>query len=227
MIRGTLLESPPTLHEHRPWAGNLQVMILEEPNRKASANLSFSIECHPAGHSMPKIDFIGGGVRALKLHLRPCILQPHPECKLLWNHSTNPDTMDHYLPDQSAFGLCITGQQTRLENNFTKLCNKTLFPAASNFPTGLFTSFYGGHGMEYVLLQYDQPREYLRAVKVTGDANIPRSEWSWLADVSRPIRQCTDNDFNGAIVYEALGHIAFHGFENESLINCERKARVV
>ncbi|KAJ2960465.1 hypothetical protein NQZ79_g4177 [Umbelopsis isabellina] len=135
--------------------------------------------------------------------------------------------MEYYLPDQSAFGLCITGQQTRLENNFTKLSSKALFPAASDFPIGLFSSFHGGHGMEYVLLQYDQSSEYLRAVKITGDANVPRSDWSWLADVSRPVRHCTDDDFNGAIVYEALGHIAFHGFEDESLIKCERKIDVV
>jgi hypothetical protein len=224
LIRGALLESSATDYRLRPWAGDHQVMILEQHDHKVTANLSFSIECNPIGHSIPKIDFMGGDLRALKVHFKPCILQSHPDCQLLWNHFTSPNEMDYCLPNQSAFGLCITGPQIRLENNFTKLSSSALFPAAhSDFPTGLFSSFHGGHGTEYVLLEYDPLRESLRAVKMTGDANVPRSEWSWLANVRRPIRQSIDDDFYGALVYQAFGHIAFHGFENESSIQCERK----
>jgi hypothetical protein len=214
------------MYQIRPWVGDTEVMILEQHRHKVVAKLGFSIRWQLDSFGVPSIDFMSGSSQSLDLQLRPCEMQPHPECELLWNHNTNPSENEHFSVDQSSFSMCIkqSFRNPRLQFNFAKLPNDILFPSKeSSIPVGLFASFYGGHGLEYILLQHDTDCQQLRADKITGDPNIPRSELSWVAFVGAQIRECSDEDFYGSPVFEALGHIAFHGFQNASLIDCERK----
>ncbi|KAH9832870.1 uncharacterized protein C8Q71DRAFT_713697 [Rhodofomes roseus] len=48
--------------------------------------------------------------------------------------------------------------------------------------TGLWLGTYGPHGTECLFLTYDDTTKSLRAIKVTGDENVPRGAVSW--DVS-------------------------------------------
>ena len=51
----------------------------------------------------------------------------------------------------------------------------------------------------------------LEAIKLTGDAHVPRGEYSWIADDIGPkglIRVATDQQFKGARIVRSRGHIA-------------------
>lgn len=57
----------------------------------------------------------------------------------------------------------------------------------------------------------------LEAIKLTGDPNVPRGEYTWIAEDIGPkglIRIANEQMFNGARVVRSLGHIANEGFEN-------------
>lgn len=57
----------------------------------------------------------------------------------------------------------------------------------------------------------------LEAIKLTGDPNVPRGEYTWIAEDIGPkglIRVVDEQRFNGARVVRSLGHIADEGFEN-------------
>lgn len=57
----------------------------------------------------------------------------------------------------------------------------------------------------------------LEAVKLTGDPNVPRGEYTWIAEDIGPkglIRIANEQMFNGARVVRSLGHVADEGFEN-------------
>ncbi|KAG2187914.1 hypothetical protein INT44_000664 [Umbelopsis vinacea] len=225
LICGSLLEPTAPMYRLRPWLGDTSVMILEQRHHKAFAKLGFSISCNQPHPCTPIVDFISGNSQSMELQLKACQKQPHPDCLLLWDLHTEPMDLPDTLPfDHSAFSLCIqqSSRNPQLKFNFCKLPTETLFPSERTvIPVGLFASFYGGHGLEYILLQYHVDRQELRAIKVTGDPNIPRSELTWVAFVNEQIRECSDQDFVGSPVFIALGHIAFHGFQNASLIECE------
>jgi hypothetical protein len=54
--------------------------------------------------------------------------------------------------------------------------------------------------------------------------NVPRSEISWVVpDTRYPVRRCTEEEFESALVYAALGHVAYHGFSGDRMIPAERK----
>lgn len=57
----------------------------------------------------------------------------------------------------------------------------------------------------------------LEAIKLTGDPNVPRGEYTWIAEDIGPkglIRIANEQIFNGARVVRSLGHIANEGFVN-------------
>lgn len=57
----------------------------------------------------------------------------------------------------------------------------------------------------------------LEAIKLTGDLNVPRGEYTWIAEDIGPkglLRTAREQIFNGARVVRSLGHIANEGFEN-------------
>ncbi|KZT69867.1 hypothetical protein DAEQUDRAFT_709663 [Daedalea quercina L-15889] len=78
---------------------------------------------------------------------------------------------------------------------------------------GLWLGTYGPHGTECLFLTYDETRRSLRAVKVTGDENVPRGSTSW--DVST-VEQCQYTSSESELWSRAIGGAipghAFRGF---------------
>ncbi|KAF2452357.1 hypothetical protein BDY21DRAFT_359516 [Lineolata rhizophorae] len=61
----------------------------------------------------------------------------------------------------------------------------------------------------------------LEAVKLTGDPNVPRGEYTWIApDIGRGglIRTATEEPFNGARIVKCAGHIAARDFRDDKYI---------
>ncbi|KAL8718263.1 MAG: hypothetical protein Q9225_004582 [Loekoesia sp. 1 TL-2023] len=57
----------------------------------------------------------------------------------------------------------------------------------------------------------------LEAIKLTGDPNVPRGEFTWVAEDIGPaglLRVADERIFKGARVVRSLGHSAAHGFRN-------------
>ena len=113
---------------------------------------------------------------------------------------------------------------------------------------GIFVGDYGGHGCEFVWIHQpddDTPpptverregepdadyaarqreaavyRGRLEAVKLTGDANVPRGEHTFVVDdlgEAGFVREETKDPFTGARVVRSKGHIANNGFRDGEL----------
>lgn len=60
-------------------------------------------------------------------------------------------------------------------------------------------------------------RGRLEAIKLTGDQNVPRGEYSWIAEDIGPqglIRIAEEEPFRGARIVRSVGHLADDGFRN-------------
>jgi hypothetical protein len=60
-------------------------------------------------------------------------------------------------------------------------------------------------------------RGRIEAIKLTGDPNIPRGEYTFIAPDIGPegyLRTATDDIFRGARIVKSVGHIAAHGFRD-------------
>lgn len=57
----------------------------------------------------------------------------------------------------------------------------------------------------------------LEAIKLTGDPNVPRGQYTWIAEDIGPdglIRVADEDPFRGARVVKSFGHTAARGFRN-------------
>ncbi|KAK9481289.1 hypothetical protein V1514DRAFT_323463 [Lipomyces japonicus] len=81
---------------------------------------------------------------------------------------------------------------------------------------GIWVGDYSSHGGEFIL--FHQPTKYrLEAIKLTGDPNIPRGEYSFTVDdLSHTERICTEREWPGAKVVNAQGHTAHLNFTNST-----------
>lgn len=64
----------------------------------------------------------------------------------------------------------------------------------------------------------------LEAIKLTGDPNVPRGEYTWIAEDIGPkglVRVADEKMFEGARVVRSLGHCAAQGFRNGKAVNLE------
>lgn len=103
---------------------------------------------------------------------------------------------------------------------------------------GLWVGDYLGHGAEFILIYQEralsgaihggndatQPnrsyRTALRAVKLTGDRNVPRGKVTFTADDIGDrglLRIATERPFEGARVVRSRGHVASNGFREGTL----------
>ncbi|KAI9650461.1 hypothetical protein NHQ30_000476 [Ciborinia camelliae] len=110
---------------------------------------------------------------------------------------------------------------------------------------------YSGHGTEFLLMDqrdgYDEPnmlerkadespeaweerkkhaRIYqgsLRAIKLTGDPNVPRGEFSWVADDigEKGLIRYGKHEWPGARIVKSRGQIGNHGFKNPKYIESQ------
>lgn len=70
----------------------------------------------------------------------------------------------------------------------------------------------------------------LEAVKLTGDPNVPRGQYTWIAeDIGSKglIRIAHEQVFKGARVVKSLGHVAEGGFQNGKCPGCEMTIQCV
>lgn len=112
---------------------------------------------------------------------------------------------------------------------------------------GIWVGDYSGHGCEFLLMNQpddeepfeesrivqkedETPEEWeirksearvyrgsIEAIKLTGDPNVPRGEYTWIADdISDAgfIRTATENRFKGARIVKSRGHVAATMFRN-------------
>ncbi|KAJ8103087.1 hypothetical protein POJ06DRAFT_62678 [Lipomyces tetrasporus] len=81
---------------------------------------------------------------------------------------------------------------------------------------GVWIGDYESHGGEFVL--FHQPtKNRLEAIKLTGDPNVPRAEYSFVVDdLSHTERVCSEPEWPGARVVAAQGHTAALNFTNNA-----------
>ncbi|KAH9935778.1 uncharacterized protein B0H18DRAFT_977256 [Fomitopsis serialis] len=84
---------------------------------------------------------------------------------------------------------------------------------------GLWLGVFGPYGTEVLHLTWHQEEEELRAIKLTGDANVPRGTLSWTlhasSNASPPIptsAEWTSELPGGCLVYTGTGTISERGF---------------
>ncbi|KAL4885856.1 hypothetical protein BJY04DRAFT_118942 [Aspergillus karnatakaensis] len=103
---------------------------------------------------------------------------------------------------------------------------------------GIWVGDYSAHGCEFLLfIQKDKEgggedardpgndniiqRGSLEAIKLTGDPNVPRGQFSFVSDDIGPggtIRIATESLFQGARVVRSTGHVAGLGFRDDTFI---------
>jgi len=119
---------------------------------------------------------------------------------------------------------------------------------------GIWVGDYSGHGCEFLLMHqpdneepFDEasvvqgddetPEEFairkkeeriyrgsLEAIKLTGDPNVPRGEYTFISDdISKTgfVRKATEDRFKGARVVRSRGHIAARMFRNDKYIESQ------
>ncbi|KAJ4410646.1 hypothetical protein N0V85_003932 [Neurospora sp. IMI 360204] len=119
---------------------------------------------------------------------------------------------------------------------------------------GIFVGHYGPHGCEFILMHQpdDEPRvrdaeierrenetdeEFqkrnedskvyrggLAGIKLTGDPNVPRGEYTFVAkDIGEAgfVKVACGEEFAGARVVKAKGHVAEHNFRDDDWIDCD------
>jgi len=119
---------------------------------------------------------------------------------------------------------------------------------------GIWVGDYSGHGCEFLLMHqpdneepFDEasvvqgedetPQEWeirkkeeriyrgsLEAIKLTGDPNVPRGEYTFISDdISKSgyIRTITEKRFKGARIVKSRGHIAARMFRNDKYIESQ------
>ncbi|KAK6349253.1 hypothetical protein TWF730_010004 [Orbilia blumenaviensis] len=92
---------------------------------------------------------------------------------------------------------------------------------------GIWVGDYGPHGTEFLL--FHQPttsssQKRLEVIKLTGDPNIPRGEYTWIIDdLSQPLRTADEEEteWPGAKVYSARGHVAGHEFKDDKFVDVQ------
>ncbi|KAL4935490.1 hypothetical protein BDV06DRAFT_206894 [Aspergillus oleicola] len=134
------------------------------------------------------------------------------------------------------------GQQETI-STYSTLDPALYMPTKEKPYQGIWVGDYSAHGCEFLLfLQQDKESEgdeydahdprndgiiqhgSLKAVKLTGDPNVPRGEFSFVSDDIGPggtVRIATEALFQGARVVRSRGHIAGLGFRDDTFINSQ------
>ncbi|KAK7206098.1 hypothetical protein BZA70DRAFT_123788 [Myxozyma melibiosi] len=89
-------------------------------------------------------------------------------------------------------------------------------PDAEHSLRGLWVGDYDSHGGEFILFHQDESdKNRLEAIKLTGDANVPRGEVTFVVDdLSHVERVATEPEWPGARIVAARGHTAMLNFVN-------------
>ncbi|KAJ5748620.1 uncharacterized protein N7511_010316 [Penicillium nucicola] len=125
---------------------------------------------------------------------------------------------------------------------YSTLDPKLYTPTKEKPYQGIWVGDYSAHGCEFLLLrQPDSSTESedlgetmdvtetvhqgrLEAIKLTGDPNVPRGQYSFIAEDIGPkglIRVTTDDPFPGARIVHCEGHVAGLGFHDDCYIKSQ------
>ncbi|PVH88150.1 hypothetical protein DL98DRAFT_404473 [Cadophora sp. DSE1049] len=138
--------------------------------------------------------------------------------------------------------------------SYATLDPKLYTPTEEKPYRGIWVGDYSGHGCEFLLMHqpdneepFDEasvvqgddetPEEWeirkreeriyrgsLEAIKLTGDPNVPRGEYTFISDdISKTgfVRKATEDRFKGARVVRSRGHIAARMFRNDKYIESQ------
>ncbi|KAK6333101.1 hypothetical protein TWF718_010924 [Orbilia javanica] len=141
-------------------------------------------------------------------------------------------------PSETAFRLrrwAVLGDTSGdLENRFRMgervetfaELDEELWTPTPEYPyRGIWAGDYGPHGTEFLLFHQPKtssPRKRLEIVKLTGDPNVPRGEYTLIVDdLSQPLRIADEEEIEwpGAKVYHARGRVAAQEFRNDKFID--------
>lgn len=91
--------------------------------------------------------------------------------------------------------------------------DKSLYTPDKDHPLrGLWVGDYNAHGCEFVLFHQPTP-ERLEGIKITGDINVPRGEYSFIINnLKDPMRIADEEEWPGATVLRGTGQIAASQF---------------
>ncbi|PWW73061.1 hypothetical protein C7212DRAFT_285447 [Tuber magnatum] len=86
---------------------------------------------------------------------------------------------------------------------------------------GIWVGDYSSHGCEFILFHQETPAK-LKAVKITGDLNVPCGEITFVVDnLKAVIRIADEREWPGAEVISAKAQIASHLFQSSKMIDAE------
>jgi hypothetical protein len=137
------------------------------------------------------------------------------------------ETDHHLIPDIPFLSHGIHGGDDI--STYATLDPELYTPTPEKPYQGIWVGDYSGHGCEFLWIHHDDgslpvlgyapaiPRERLLAVKLTGDANVPRGEFSWVVeDLGNGglVRVEKEPPFEGVRVVKSEGHVADTGFLN-------------
>lgn len=130
------------------------------------------------------------------------------------------------------FRLQITPTDNEAISNYATLDPSLYVPTKEKPYQGIWVGDYSAHGCEFLLIhQLTQPAGFspggvregseqwntLRAVKLTGDPNVPRGEVTFVAQDIGPsglVRVADEEPFVGARIVRCFGHVAGLGFRD-------------
>lgn len=111
-------------------------------------------------------------------------------------------------------------------SNYATIDPSLYVPTKEKPYQGIWVGDYSAHGCEFLLIyQLTQPGDRegseqwntLRAVKLTGDPNVPRGEVTFVAHDIGPnglVRVADEEPFAGARIVHCFGHVAGLGFRD-------------
>jgi len=86
---------------------------------------------------------------------------------------------------------------------------------------GLWVGDYSAHGGEIVLFLQRTPSR-LEVIKVIGDSNVPRGEYSFVVpNIDEPYRICDEVEFSGVPSVQGWGQIAGTFFSDHYWVEVE------
>lgn len=91
--------------------------------------------------------------------------------------------------------------------------DKELYTPNIEYPLrGLWVGDYNAHGCEFILFHQPTPKR-LEGIKITGDINVPRGEYTFIiSNLHEPLRIADEEEWRGASVVKASGQIAASQF---------------
>ena len=136
------------------------------------------------------------------------------EFLVLLQKDATPDTIPQQShPLQTVMQLDLHANTELAQNDWAQILApsnaSTAAEASSNLSDGIST----GEAVEQREELFCQGR--LEAIKLTGDPNVPRGEYTWIAEDIGPrglVRVADEQMFRGARIVKSWGHIAANNF---------------